>query len=294
VTTCTHEFAGKPESAREARAWAAQRLDGCPNADDAVLLLSELVANAVRHSASRDGGVVRVRLSIAAGAWVRCEVRDEGPLTLTGSRDHEPLAEDAAPAVTEPGELAETGRGLWLVHELATRAGSNGRGLYWFTLPWHSRPTAGTPGQPGPDGHNTMREDTAMTEPTLEQCPGCSAGPGTDHGDWCDHACCPECGEQLIACSEHAASTRPARWHGLNPKAEVARTLNWWTTAVGIDHLVEDYTRVLFAIALGQVVWDPQAQRYDIGQVDEAAIDAAAVPRTCADKFPNRHVTGGD
>jgi hypothetical protein len=35
----------------------------------------------------------------------------------------------------------------------------------------------------------------------------------------------------------------PALRHGIDPRAEVARTLNWWTTKVGINHPVEDCTR---------------------------------------------------
>jgi hypothetical protein len=113
------------------------------------------------------------------------------------------------------------------------------------------------------------------TSTGLETCPGCSAAPGTVHGDWCDHARCPECGEQLAGCGEHEDSDRLAVWHGVDQRAEVARTLGWWTTAAGIDHLVEDYTRVLFADGLGQITWDPEAQRYVTGQIDEAAINLA-------------------
>jgi hypothetical protein len=109
----------------------------------------------------------------------------------------------------------------------------------------------------------------------LHDCYGCGAKPGTDHEDGCGHADCPECGTQLIQCFDHEASGRPARWHGINAQAEVAQGLGWWTTAVGIDHLVPDYTRVLFARVLGQVTWNPEAQRYDVGRIDEAAIDEA-------------------
>lgn len=109
----------------------------------------------------------------------------------------------------------------------------------------------------------------------FETCPGCGAQPGADHGEWCDHARCPECGEQLIQCDEHEDSRRPALWPGVDQRAEVARILGWWTTATGIDHLVEDYTRVLFAAALGQITWDPGTQRYVIGEVDDAAINLA-------------------
>lgn len=108
-----------------------------------------------------------------------------------------------------------------------------------------------------------------------ETCLGCGAAPGASHGEWCDHARCPECGEQLIACGEHADSDRPARWHGVDQRAEVARVLGWWTTATGIGHLVEDCTRVLFAVVLGQVTWDPQTQRYVIGKIDETALSLA-------------------
>lgn len=111
----------------------------------------------------------------------------------------------------------------------------------------------------------------------LTECPGCGAAPGTDHADagLCDHARCPECGEQLIMCGEHEDCERPARWHGVDQRAEVARNLGWQTTAVGIGHPVEDYERVLFAEDLGQVTWNPETQRYDIGRIDEAAIDEA-------------------
>lgn len=116
------------------------------------------------------------------------------------------------------------------------------------------------------------KEIPAMTT-ELEPCPGCGSGPGSDHGDECDHARCPECGEQLIGCHEHGDSNRPARWHGVDQRAEVARKLGWWTTAAGIDHLVEDYTRVLYADGLGQITWDPQDQRYVIGEIDNAVLD---------------------
>jgi hypothetical protein len=129
--------------------------------------------------------------------------------------------------------------------------------------------------QPDPTSHAQTLRDRGFT---LDLCPGCGVEPGRPHGDDCDHACCPDCGEQLIfhAC-EHWASDaegpdRLALWHGIDPRAEVARTLNWWTTVVGINHPVEDYTRVLYAIyddnAL--VTWDARAQCYSIDQAAAA------------------------
>lgn len=109
-----------------------------------------------------------------------------------------------------------------------------------------------------------------------DTCDGCGAEPGTYHLDNCDHAACPGCGEQLLMCGDCCAQAElPARWHGTDQRAAVARHFGWWTTAAGIDHPVEDYTRVLFAIALGQITWDRDRQHYTIGVIDEAALTAA-------------------
>lgn len=119
----------------------------------------------------------------------------------------------------------------------------------------------------------------AMTD--AEECPGCRMAAGTAHQDECDHAWCPDCGEQLFlhVCEfwddENDGPDRPALWHGVDQRAQVARQHGWWTTAVGIDHPVEDYTRVLFAIGLGQIIWEPRSQTYIVGQIDEAALDQA-------------------
>lgn len=120
---------------------------------------------------------------------------------------------------------------------------------------------------------------TAMID--AEECPGCRAAPGSAHHDECDHALCPDCGDQLFLhmCEfwddDAESPNRPALWHGVDQRARVAHQHNWWTTAVGINHLVEDYTRVLFAIGLGQITWEPESQTYAIGQIDEAALHRA-------------------
>jgi len=148
MTTCAKTFPGRPESAAAARRWAGHCLPGCPAAADVVLCVSELVTNSVTHSRSGlvPGGKVRVRIAAAPGVWVRIEVRDDGPAdwVAAGFRDGNGAAGAAAVAVTEPGELAEGGRGLWLVRELAGgQAGAGGGGLYWARLPW-------TPGEVPP------------------------------------------------------------------------------------------------------------------------------------------------
>ena len=77
---------------------------------DAALVVSELVGNAVRHGLALPGGGLRARWAVAAGT-VLLEVEDGG----TGP----------APAEPRPaGESAEGGRGLAMVGLLAARWGS--------------------------------------------------------------------------------------------------------------------------------------------------------------------------
>ncbi|MEW2518442.1 ATP-binding protein [Actinacidiphila alni] len=97
-----------PLSARRARRQLAALLDEWglgALADSALLVLSELIANAVRHARttegmSRDIGTVFVR----DGDGVRIEVHD--------------TRADRRPALTDPRPLDETGRGLHLVDAL--------------------------------------------------------------------------------------------------------------------------------------------------------------------------------
>ncbi|WP_279631025.1 hypothetical protein [Saccharomonospora piscinae] len=36
---------------------------------------------------------------------------------------------------------------------------------------------------------------------------------------------------------------------------------------------MEDYERVLFADATGQIVWNPETQRYDLDEINEVELD---------------------
>jgi anti-sigma regulatory factor (Ser/Thr protein kinase) len=115
-------FAGDAGQIREARRFLAAVLDGCPAAADALLCVSELATNAVLHSRSgRPGGRFTVRATARAGS-VRVEVADEG-----GPWGHE-----------RDGD-GQSGRGLLIVGELATRwgreDGSAGRTV-WFEIDW--------------------------------------------------------------------------------------------------------------------------------------------------------------
>jgi len=75
-------FAATPAQAGQARRFLAGLLDGYLLADDAVLCLSEMAANAILHSNSRKpGGHFTVRAEIH-GERLRVEVHDEGGTLL--------------------------------------------------------------------------------------------------------------------------------------------------------------------------------------------------------------------
>ena len=76
--SCERSFPGCLDQVREARAFIAGMLGGCPVADDAVLLISELATNACLYSASGDlGGAFTVRIE-RFGGHVRVQVEDQG------------------------------------------------------------------------------------------------------------------------------------------------------------------------------------------------------------------------
>lgn len=115
---------GRPEHVREARDLIVKALGELhPSVDDAVLLTSELVTNAVMHSNSRSpGGTVRVVVKDASGG-VQVEVFDDG-------------SDLSSPVVR--GEIyASDGHGLFLVQSLADQWGylRDERGTtVWFWL----------------------------------------------------------------------------------------------------------------------------------------------------------------
>jgi serine/threonine-protein kinase RsbW len=101
-------FPGTPRQVGAARRFVAALLDGSPFCADAVIIVSELVTNAIRHTNSgKPGGLVIVQVS----RWllgVRVAVTDQG----SGQR---PVIHDPDPC---PG-LAESGHGLYLAGHLA-------------------------------------------------------------------------------------------------------------------------------------------------------------------------------
>jgi len=81
-------FPGMPEQIAKARRQVREFLDGCPAADDAVLIISELAANAALHSLSRNG-VFTVRVK-RYGTCVYLEVEDAGGPWTPAAPDDRP------------------------------------------------------------------------------------------------------------------------------------------------------------------------------------------------------------
>ena len=101
-------FPGTPQQVGAARRFVAALLDGSPFRDNALIIVSELVTNALLHSRSGNpGGLVTVQVT----RWllgVRIAVTDQGSPNSPVIRD------------TGPGrQIAESGHGLYMVSHLA-------------------------------------------------------------------------------------------------------------------------------------------------------------------------------
>jgi anti-sigma regulatory factor (Ser/Thr protein kinase) len=117
-------FSGASSQVGRTRLFVGDVLDGCPAADDAILLTSELVTNAIAHTASGKGGKVIVTV-YRADTRVRVEVKDDGS--------------DQAPVVRPADKDRESGFGLGLVDLMADRWGHCGgrrSRVVWFMLEW--------------------------------------------------------------------------------------------------------------------------------------------------------------
>jgi serine/threonine-protein kinase RsbW len=119
-------FPGRSASVPQARRFVAGLLDDEFGArDDVLLLVSEVAANAVRHSASGDGGEFEVAVSVTAGL-VRVDIGDQGGASEPHLTDQDGLAD----ALTG-------GRGLRIVDALAAKWGHAGDELgrvVWFEV----------------------------------------------------------------------------------------------------------------------------------------------------------------
>lgn len=110
-------FAATPAQAGEARRFLARILDGYLRADDAVLCLSEMAANAILHSDSRKpGGHFTVCVAIHSDR-LRVEVHDGG-----GSW-----------TVLPPDDV-QHGHGLYIISQLASTWGISGDASTGWTV----------------------------------------------------------------------------------------------------------------------------------------------------------------
>src|SRR5579862_342301 len=139
-------FGADPGSARAARSWGMPILRAWAGAaaSDALVVLSELVTNAIVHGAAP----IDVRLSHQDDR-IRIEVRDRA---------------DGIVAVADPGPDALGGRGLLLVRELATAwgvDGGEGGKTVWAELP--AGPATGAADKAGSIG----REESARRDRVL-------------------------------------------------------------------------------------------------------------------------------
>jgi anti-sigma regulatory factor (Ser/Thr protein kinase) len=108
-------FPGQREQVGQARAFLAAFLGGWTRADDAVLLIGELGANAVVHTGSgAPGGLFTVRASLS-GAWLQAEVEDQGSSWNGHLED------------------AECPHGLFLLRQLTARCGTRRTRTGWVT-----------------------------------------------------------------------------------------------------------------------------------------------------------------
>lgn len=158
------DFPAEPASAGHARRFVDRTLrawDCIALVDIAMLLVSELVSNAILHA----GTSIEVALTLREGR-VRAEVRD-------GSA--------RAPSRKRYSKLSTTGRGLLLVEELADDWGVDTSGLgkaVWFELagPDRRAETAGSYG--GHQGVQLGGNDRFATD--MGPTPLAGGGPGSD------------------------------------------------------------------------------------------------------------------
>ena len=123
-------FPGRPDQVAHARRFVGRVLKGCPVADDALLCVSELASNAIRHT--RTGWSGKFQVVVWRGRASACvAVLDDGSATTP------------TPAPAQPGRLEESGHGLLAVQTLAAwwghhtyRDGSTRGTAVWFRLDW--------------------------------------------------------------------------------------------------------------------------------------------------------------
>jgi anti-sigma regulatory factor (Ser/Thr protein kinase) len=125
------DFPGTPDQAGEVRHWIGDLLPDCDPLADLLLVASELCANAVVHTRSGEAGG---RFSVTVEwtpALARVVIGDQGAPTVPA----------AGTKVGDTTWAQESGRGLWLVDELAggwgTASHPGGRWV-WADIAWRA------------------------------------------------------------------------------------------------------------------------------------------------------------
>ncbi|GAA3076465.1 ATP-binding protein [Streptosporangium carneum] len=139
------DLPGVAHSVPAARRYVAELLTNAGHAEveDVLLLVSEVVTNAVVHTGSgRPGGVVTVEVTAAGRRMVCVEVLDDGPSS--------PVVPPGVPVLRRPegdgeGAVPEAGgRGLWLVDTIAESWGvrrvERGRTAVWMCVSTSAKP----------------------------------------------------------------------------------------------------------------------------------------------------------
>ncbi len=116
----TGTYAAEPPQVGLARAALAGWLGGCPQADEAILVVSEFTTKSVLHSASRHGGAFTLRAEVSRDGLdcLRIEVEDGGGPWRDGLRDDgRPHGFDVVAAIAGAGNWGidgdDRGRVAW-------------------------------------------------------------------------------------------------------------------------------------------------------------------------------------
>jgi hypothetical protein len=167
------------------RRWAEDLLP--ESGGDAVLVASELAANAVLHTRSGDDGCFSVEVC-RAGSWARIAVGDQGS--------------DRRPRVVE-------GHGLFVVRELASGRGVDGDGDGRFV--WADVPLPAGAGGPGEGGQDAVAVEAGLRE----RFPGADVRWRPASRRW--RAVPGGAGAALDAPSPAALARMLTAWHGRRP-----------------------------------------------------------------------------